>query len=373
MVSDSLQLQPPASGSSYLLMFMFSNSAEPWQQLTKHMCPPSSSSSSSISSTMHTIFGKYKLATADKSQVCDGRNLESALQMFKSAEHKAKDKEKVVDINYAMPNKKLEMSGNYSPTPTSCSSSRSKTKTKTEQNKKQQQPQGNQDQEDQERQDPLAKPKARSFLPNPFSTESDDVLDDNNFLLLDNCEAFMQDERRPASPEVMKSAKERPRQHEARDIHSTQSPSNQQRATSGGSPGSRVTMRRLSEPMHRCSVTNASVSGIIRPPRYTSNNLSATADTGMCFARDFRSNKHIRKSTSTSDFFRQSLLSKMSLLSDGKCSDDLSKPTRTFSLADIANATWSSNATPIDQESKEEWATIGVAFSKSIEVYVFKK
>jgi hypothetical protein len=64
----------------------------------------------------------------------------------------------------------------------------------------------------------------------------------------------------------------------------------------------------------------------------------------------------------------------MSLLSDGKSScADLSKPTRTFSLADIANATWSSNATPIDQESKEEWATIGVAFSKSIEVYVFKK
>jgi len=43
-----------------------------------------------------------------------------------------------------------------------------------------------------------------------------------------------------------------------------------------------------------------------------------------------------------------------------------------MSVADIANATWS-NSTPINEESKEEWVASGVAFSKSMEVYVFKK
>ena len=39
-----------------------------------------------------------------------------------------------------------------------------------------------------------------------------------------------------------------------------------------------VAMRKLSEPMHRCTVTNQNVSGIMRPARYSSNNLAVMAD-----------------------------------------------------------------------------------------------
>jgi hypothetical protein len=71
--------------------------------------------------------------------------------------------------------------------------------------------------------------------PNPFSAAQDDLLDGSNFLLHDDYQEFMQEERRPVSTEVIKSAKERAKKQE-------HNPSNQHRVPAGGFSGSRVTM-----------------------------------------------------------------------------------------------------------------------------------
>lgn len=49
--------------------------------------------------------------------------------------------------------------------------------------------------------------------------------------------------------------------------------------SSSNMSGHRATVRKLSEPMHRCSVTNQGVSGIMRRAKYSSNNLAGMVNT----------------------------------------------------------------------------------------------
>lgn len=156
-------------------------------------------------------------------------------------------------------------------------------------------------------------------------------------------------------------------------------------ASSTHSARRRVTMRKLSEPMHRCSHTNASVNGIMRPARYSSTNLAGMVAAGG------PTNGRIRKSTSQltlSTYSTHSLsnssssnrlsneklgsLSSAGSLSSLEPSKSL-KPRRTMSIADMANANWNSHPALVDQKTKDEWVASGVAFSKNMEVYVFKK
>ena len=330
------------------------------------MCPPSFSNMSS-SSCMSDVFRNYRLSTADKSQVCDGRNLDD-LRMYMSA--KPPKNSTSEDIKPKRGARKTD----YSYRPTSSRSNRSKAEQRTTQQPQQPPP-------------PPAKPKTKSFLPSPFPSDSDHTLDDSYQMgelpisQEDNHKKLLVNERRPSLPLKQKQ--------ESRDTSSTESAAQQRRnSDSSNSSRSRVTMRKLSEPMHRCSFTNASVSGIMRPARYSSNNLAAMTDARMSPDRKKttqRSSTLIRKSSSTTDFSQHSL-SKLSLsrnrtsssnLSDLKKSSEsslshsrssadlLRRPSRrTMSVADMANATWS-NSTPTNQSS--------VAFSKSMEVYVFKK
>jgi len=101
--------------------------------------------------------------------------------------------------------------------------------------------------------------------------------------------------------------------------------------TSTSKVAEQVTIRKLSEPMHRCRTTNSSISGIMKPCRYSSNNLCAMNASHM----ERRFNDSV---------------------------DGGTQPMRRrSSCTDLHSASRSS-----------EWVAHGVNFSKSMEVYVFK-
>jgi len=331
------------------------------------------------------LFRNYRFITADKSQVCDGRNLES-LRIYESSEPPkttrkgvASDSDKAKEVE-----SRVSVGRGKGCRPTS---SRSKERNNEKVQPRQQEKA--QPKVSQGRQQPSTKPKANSFLPNPSFFESDHTLDDSWLPELNK-----EKQSQAASPEVKKSV--RKERSESRD--STESrPGSQSRRSSTGdssltgsshSSGKKVTMRKLSEPMHRCSLTNASVNGIMRPARYSSINLSGMVDASPPSTNP--SIQRIRKSTSQlslSTYATPSLSKSTSSnrLSQGNGAslstkrssyDSLKpiKPRRTMSVADMANENWNSHPTPVDdQEAKDEWVASGVAFSKNMEVYVFKK
>ena len=232
--------------------------------------------------------------------------------------------------------------------------------------------------------------KATSFIPGPLWFESDHTLDDSF-----HQEEKKETESRAVSQEVQKPVKKErssSMQQESRDSKESRPDRKPRRSSASDSLASsthsarrRVTMRKLSEPMHRCSHTNASVNGIMRPARYSSTNLS-----GM-IAAGGPTNGRIRKSTSQltlSTYSTHSLSNssssnrlsneKLGSLSSASSLGSLepsksSKPRRTMSIADMANANWNSHPALVDQKAKDEWVASGVAFSKNMEVYVFKK
>lgn len=349
------------------------------------MCPSSSMSSSAGRSD---LFRQYRFITADKSQLCDGRNLES-LRIFASAEpsettNKRAENDNVKPVEDSSSGRIASVKG-YRPT---------SRRSRTERNSKKVQPRQQDEKTVQHSQPPQEqppiKPKANSFLPR-LSFESDHTLDDSY-------EEFVKESQAASRDVKISNKKEGPAttRHDSRDTSTESRPDNQQRrasdslATSSHSTGTRVTMRKLSEPMHRCSLTNASVNGIMRPARYSSINLSAMADisspprkssndtirrcTSQLSLHTYSSTASLSRSTSTSTFLHQKHSSEVPPL-QRRSSEIIKplKPRRTMSIADMANATWSSYPTPDNEEAKEKWVASGVAFSKNMEVYVFKK
>lgn len=314
-----------------------------------------SSSSSSSSVGRSDLLRNYRFITADKSQVCDGRHNLESMRLFRTAEP-PKTATKEVGNGIGM---------GYRPTSSRHSKKRN--------NEKRQQ---DKTQERQERQQPSAKPMGSSFLPNPMSLGSDHTLCDGS------CHQETNDEKKlqPSSKEEGNAVKKE-RSLESRDNTESRPGSQARRSSAGGgsvaSSGGRVTMRKLSEPMHRCSHTNASVHGIMRPARYSSVNLS-----GMVGSN---SSEGIRKCSSqlalstlprkTTSSNRLSGQRQQGSLSTRHSYDLLTstKPRRTMSVADMANENWNSHPTPVDQEAKDRWVASGVEFSKNMEVYVFKK
>lgn len=326
-----------------------------------------SSSSSSASVGRSDVFRGYRFITADKSQVCDGRNLESVRLSAEPPKTASKEVQGGSDKKGVDSSVINGIGKGYRPTSSRHSKKRNNEKRRQDKT-----------QVSQERQQPSTKPMVKSFLPDPMSLGSDHTLLD------DSChqESTEGKKRQPSSEEEGNAVKKErsAMQHESRD--STESrPGSQARRSSAGdsvsSSGGRVTMRKLSEPMHRCSHTNASVHGIIRPARYSSFNLSGMADSS--------SSERIRKCTSqlALSTFPTKTTSSNRRLSQGQGSSlstrrsldllTLTKPRRTMSIADMANEDWNSHPIPVDQEAKERWVASGVAFSKNMEVYVFKK
>jgi hypothetical protein len=341
-----------------------------------------SSSLMSSSAGRSDLFRNYRFITADKSQLCDGRNLESVRILSSAEPSETTDKVAVSDNVKPMEgNISSDSVGRvkgYRPT-----SSRSRAEVQPRQQEETQQ-------HSQPQEQPSAKPKATSFLPSPLSLESDHALDDSYQEFIKESQAASREDKKSVKTERSATT-----QHESRDSTESRSSNQQRRAsdsltTSSQSSGTRVTMRKLSEPMHRCSHTNASVNGIMRPARYSSLNLSAMADTSSApkkasnetirhctsqLSLHTRSTASLSKSTSSSNLVNQGH-SEVSLPLSRRRSADLIKPTkprRRMSIADMANANWSSYPTPVNQEAKDNWVASGVAFSQSMEVYVFKK
>lgn len=231
----------------------------------------------------------------------------------------------------------------------------------------------------QEKQPPSPEVKGNSFLPVPTWMGSDYTSDDDSW----HHDEVKEKESQAASQELKKPVKKN--RKTSRDSSECLPGSRPRRSSdslaSSSHSGKRLTMRKLSEPMHRCSHTNAGVNGIMRPARYSSNNLSGMVATSS--PSTLPSNGRIRKSTSVLALNTHSTLSLSKSASSQKLSNDFSrssfdlqrssKPRRTMSIADMANANWNSHPTPVDQKAKDEWVASGVAFSKNMEVYVFKK
>lgn len=336
-----------------------------------------SSSSSSSSVGRSDVFRNYRFVTADKSQVCDGRNLES-VRTFRSAEppkNASKEVQGDGDKNNGLERSVIDGIGKgYRPTSSRHSKKRN--------NEKRQQ---DVTQGSQERQQPSTKPMANSFLPDLMSLGSDHTLLDDSW----HQKSTEEKKRQPSSEEEGNAVKkERSDESESRDNTESRPGSQTRRRSSAGgsvaSSGGKVTMRKLSEPMHRCSYTNASVNGIMRPARYSSTNLSGMVDLSSGMVGSSSSDERIRKCTSQVALRTFPTKSTSSIRLSGQGQGSLStrrsldvltstKPRRTMSVADMANENWSIPPSPVDQEAKDRWVASGVAFSKNMEVYVFKK
>jgi hypothetical protein len=139
--------------------------------------------------------------------------------------------------------------------------------------------------------------------------------------------------------------------------HASQPPS--RRASSGdltrdATGGSKAVMRKLSKPMHRCSITNQSVSGIMRPARYSSNNLA-----GM----------NSRYSTNNLTGLNSASSMNLSALNDLRKSDIIQSDHHGLRRSSHSNASFDTNITSASTSmSNASWVANGVEFSKNMEV-----
>ena len=143
------------------------------------------------------------------------------------------------------------------------------------------------------------------------------------------------------------------------------------------SSGSKQIMRKLSRPKHRCEVTNQNVSGIMRPARYSSNNLA-----GMTTQHPPRTIS--MNNLSTLGMSRSGTRNSTSNLSSlGLNRPGVRNSTSCTNFATDANGlrrNYHSNASFDSQTTKTTtsmsnatWVAHGVEFSKNMEVYVFRK
>lgn len=130
--------------------------------------------------------------------------------------------------------------------------------------------------------------------------------------------------------------------------------------TTSSSPvsGSRVTVRQLSEPMHRCSTTNQNVLGIMRPARYSSNNLVAMASPTSdppTVGQTKNNSTNVRRNASVGNN-----LSSMKTWT-GRASAERVDGLDTINSGELMEGSQSA-----------DWIASGVDFSNSMEVYLFK-
>lgn len=263
----------------------------------------------------------YKLTTADASQVCDGRNWES----FRAADNET------------------DIISSYRP----MRASRSSTKLKD-----------------------LKKEKKSSLNSDAFEGQS-----------AQSC-GLEQSPSRKADEQVNREQHQRRHSLQVGPTGATTIPpnSNDTRRKSlgddeSGDPAkskSRMTVRKLSEPMHRCGTTNKTVKSALRAARYSSNNLAGmnTSSSG-----DFRA-KH-RTSFNGMKTPLSGLASEVNLNVD-VTSSLISKPLGHdfFSLKRSHRCDSSPNLSSmggLDEMGNANWVASGVDFSKSMEVYVFQK
>mmetsp|Transcript_14562 Transcript_14562/g.31660 ORF Transcript_14562/g.31660 Transcript_14562/m.31660 type:complete len:413 (+) Transcript_14562:174-1412(+) len=124
-------------------------------------------------------------------------------------------------------------------------------------------------------------------------------------------------------------------------------------------------VRKLSEPRHRCSTTNQKVSGIMRPARYSSNNLAGMVSSPSPPPVITKKSSNVRRNASCID------LSSM----NKETFDELGSapPVRTISVENFHRFKTNNGINPEPQDmSHAHWIASGVNFSKNMEVYLFK-
>mmetsp|Transcript_39169 Transcript_39169/g.81934 ORF Transcript_39169/g.81934 Transcript_39169/m.81934 type:complete len:348 (-) Transcript_39169:54-1097(-) len=310
----------------------------------------------------------HKLTTADLSQICDGRNWET----FRDVENKKKTVPIIappatVEENEEKPSEESSNDDNYLPT-------------LKESNSEQ--------------------PEKKPAFYNPISSSNKNNRRSSSFDLRQADENRENDNEEKSQPRKSRSRSgSGRRRHSNEDEVSAPLPSEKQSRRlsldTGGNPHAaaapsppRVAVRNLSEPMHRCSTTNLKVSGIMRPARYSSNNLAAMAEAptppkirglsnssspGVRKKGNYLSvsNRERRPRRSTS--YKPSPGAKVS-----PSGSTLTSSVTTNSMDNVRNLNndASNNSEMKQNESFQEmsnhWVASGVNFSKSMEVYLFK-
>lgn len=161
-------------------------------------------------------------------------------------------------------------------------------------------------------------------------------------------------------------------------------------STTSGRP--LVTVRDLSEPKHRCSLTNQNVSGIMRRARYSSNDLAAMANSDRSNAVVAVAPKPAHGGVSPERFMgsksvphsadrRFSSLAGIAMTPDLGLSSEMdlpiSKSVSAGSLTGLSKANsgmkhHNSNSMIKHDIDDADWVASGVDFSKSMEVYLFQ-
>ena len=161
-----------------------------------------------------------------------------------------------------------------------------------------------------------------------------------------------------------------------------------------GSDPSRVTVRKLSAPMHRCTTTNKKTVGIMRPARYSSNNLAAMANENSPQSSErktlphlgeecVRSNENNNKTREGYQPMRRrsiethppNLFVSLGLSSVlGTPSPQKSTSTEGLNMLNRKGSKMRRNKSMVDMKmGNANWVASGVEFSKSMEVYLFQK
>lgn len=156
-------------------------------------------------------------------------------------------------------------------------------------------------------------------------------------------------------------------------------------STTSGRP--LVTVRDLSEPKHRCSHTNRNVSGIMRRARYSSNDLAAMAKSDQSNAVVADAPKPAHGGVSQERFLgskivphsadrRFSPLAGIAMTPDLGLSSELDLPisrsVSAGSLTGLSKASKHHNSMIKHGIDDADWVASGVDFSKSMEVYLFQ-
>lgn len=319
----------------------------------------------------------HKLTTGDLSQVCDGRNWET----FRDVANKTKSRTTAKKENIATDKTKASAGA------TDCADADTKSITmacympvSSRKENQEQYPPTMDHQDDKEPQCINLTPPREASSEAATAQEQGNPQEQDNPSLKPTSSTASNDRRRSSSHSSRHHSNEnkdkvrgsRRRRHSVEDNSRPSIPEGKPSSrrlsidsntttSSSMTSGARTTVRKLSEPMHRCTTTNQNVLGIMRRSRYSSNDLAFMAKTS---SEGAGANQRHRRRASISPYPGKTLDHGLSLGFPRSVSAD--------SLVPLGGS--SSNIGMKRNESMEDlsdpdWVASGVNFAKSMEVW----
>lgn len=332
----------------------------------------------------------HKLTTGDLSQVCDGRNWET----FRDVANKTKSRTTAKMENMATDKTTVGAgaTGNagadklksitmacYLPV-----SSRSSSAPSLQQENQEQHPLTMYHQDDKESQGTNLTPPEEVSSETATAKEQGNPQEQDNPSLKPTSSTASNDRRRSSSHSSRHSdenkdkvRRSRRRRHSVEDNSRPSipegKPSSRSRrlsvdsntTSSSNMSGTRTTVRKLSEPMHRCTMTNQNVLGIMRPSRYSTNDFASMAKTSSEGTPGVGENQRHRRRASISPYPGKTLDSGLSLGFPRSVSAD--SLVHLGSSSNIEMKRYDS----MKDLSDPDWVASGVNFATSMEVYLF--